>query len=101
MVLASSGVLEEFGAKAARSIPAEKTGPVEEITMALALALSSMSAMAAGSCSQKAGIMLFRFSGLFRTMWATFSSILMSKQSYLVIGVFSYYVWTEVYRGSS
>ena len=61
------------------SRPDEKCGPVEEITITRARALWSMSSTMAGSSSQKARIMLLRFSGRFRRMWAMWSAIETSK----------------------
>jgi hypothetical protein len=68
------------GSKAERSRPAEKCGPVEEITIARARDPASISSTICGSSSQNSGIMLFRFSGRERTMWATRSSTSTSKQ---------------------
>ena len=62
-------------------MPEEKCGPVEDTTMARALALPSMSATISGSSRQNAGFMLLRLCGRASTTWAMWSSISTLKLS--------------------
>ena len=62
-------------------MPDEKCGPVEEMTMARALALPSISATISGSSRQNAGFMLLRFSGRVSMTCATRSWISTLKLS--------------------
>ena len=64
----------------ARSMPAEKCLPVDEMTMQRARTLSLMSRTITGSSFQKARIMLLKASGRFSLMCATPPSISTSKQ---------------------
>ena len=66
----------------ARSMPAEKCLPVEEITMARARPSALMPLTMAGSSIQNSGIIEFSLSGRLSWMWATWSLSVTSKQVY-------------------
>ena len=54
----------------AKSIPAEKCLPVEDITITLASPLASMFAIHCGSSNQKSTLILFICSGRLSFIWA-------------------------------
>ena len=64
-----------------RSMPAQKCLPVDEITIARALAPASISRTISGSSVQNAGIIVLSSSGRFSWRWATLSSMVTSKHS--------------------